>query len=117
MRCLEVKDIAELDRLFWCDVCREQARRRSARSSRLVAAVVTGLLAAWTFLWVAPAQDMVPVWLVILLAVYYLTYRITREVGYGAMRFRNRGAVEAVPPDAPTEPGAPSEPDAPPPVA
>ena len=65
-----------------------------------VAAAVTALLAVWIWVWVQPAMLM-GVWLAILVAAFWLTAKLAREIGYGAMRFRNRGAVEAVPPDAP----------------
>ena len=106
VRCLEVKDTSELDRLLWCERCRERARARAGRWGWGVAGAVTALLGLWVWLWVRP-ELLVGGWLGILAAALWLGARLSREVGYAAMRLRNRGAVEAVPPEtAPEEPPA-----------
>jgi hypothetical protein len=104
VRCLEVKDTSTLDRLFWCEACRERAIRRATRIGWGIGAAVAAVLAAWIFLVVQPSRDLIlGGWIAIVVAAFYLASRISREVGYGAMRFRNRRAVDAVPPEAPAE--------------
>jgi hypothetical protein len=104
VRCLEVKDLALLDRLFWCDVCRRRALLRATRLGRAVGFAVTLLLALWIALVVQPARDLIlGGWAAAVIAAFYLSVRITREVGYGVMRLLNRRAVEAVPPALPEE--------------
>jgi len=97
VRCLEVKDTGTLDRLFWCEQCRAKAMRRSARVGWLIGGVLTALLAVWIFTAVQPTR-LLGGWIGILAAAFYLTARMVREIGYGAMRLMNRRAVEAVPP-------------------
>lgn len=100
VRCLEVKDTAELDRLFWCQRCQERARRRAARWGWGVGALVAAGLAAWVYLVVQPV--LLPGgWIGILAAALYLAHRIVREGVYGAMRLRNCRAVDAQPPAGP----------------
>lgn len=113
VRCLELRDTADLDRLFWCSSCRVRATERSARVGALVATLVTALLAAWIFVFVVPSPGLMGVWAAILVAVFYLAFRISREIGYGWSRLQNRRAVEAVPPEG-REPGGGAAGTAPP---
>ena len=110
VRCLEVRDADELDRLLWCERCCALGRRRAMERGWVVGAVVTALLAVWIWLWVQPTLLM-GVWLAILVAAFWLTSKIARELAYGVMRFRNRRAVEAVPPDTAPEPPAEGGPE------
>jgi bacteriorhodopsin len=99
IRCLEVKDMAVLDRLFWCEQCRERAMRRATRIGRIFAMAVTLLLVLWIAVFVQPDRDLIlSAWVVAIAAMFYLSMRISREVAYGSMRLLNRRAVEAVPP-------------------
>jgi len=110
IRCLEVRETSTVDRLFWCEQCRESAARRAAGWGRLVGAVVAGLLTVWIVLWVRPARDLIlGGWVATVVALFYLASRLGREVGYGAMRLMNRRAVEAVPPAVLPEPPKPAE--------
>lgn len=99
VRCLEVQDMALIDRIFWCESCRARAMRRATRIGRVVAFTLTTLLILWIALVVQPARDLIlSAWIVAIAAAFYLAMRISREVAYGAMRLMNRRAVEAVPP-------------------
>ncbi|HEX9708582.1 MAG TPA: hypothetical protein VGB42_01190, partial [Candidatus Thermoplasmatota archaeon] len=95
----ELKDTSELDRLLWCEACRERGRARAARVGWGVGASVAALLALWIALAIRPSRDLIlGGWIAVVVAAFWLASRITREIGYGVMRVRNRGAVEAVPP-------------------
>jgi hypothetical protein len=99
VRCLEVRDISELDRLFWCDDCRTRALTRAARWGWGAGTLVAGLLGGWIFLVLQPSRELIlGGWIAIVVAAFYLAARIVREVVYGSLRFANRRAVEAVPP-------------------
>ncbi|MFQ5536310.1 MAG: hypothetical protein ACE5GJ_02545 [Gemmatimonadota bacterium] len=101
VRCLEVRDVVELDRLLWCESCRARARNRAAAWG-WVAGFAFGLLVA-AFVWIAiRPTDLIPgAWLATVAAAVWIGSRIAREIIYGGMRFRNARAVEAVPPAAP----------------
>ena len=103
VRCLELRDTSELDRLFWCVTCRRRATDRAARVGFLVGALVAALLGVWIFVVVEPSAGLMGVWVAIIVAALYLAFRIAREVGYGWMRLKNRRAVEATPPEGPGE--------------
>jgi hypothetical protein len=99
VRCLEVKDMAVLDRIFWCDSCRERAMRRAAWIGRAIGFTLTLLLVLWIAVFVQPDRDLIlSAWVVAIAAMFYLLQRISREIAYGGMRLLNRRAIEAVPP-------------------
>jgi hypothetical protein len=99
VRCLEVKDMAVLDRMFWCESCRARAMARASLIGRGVGFALTALLVVWIAVFVQPSRDLIlSAWLVAVAAMFYLLQRISREVAYGAMRLLNRRAIEAVPP-------------------
>lgn len=98
LRCLEVRDAAEMDRLLWCRDCRLQARTRAARRGWLVGAVATGLLAAWIWVAVEPSSLVPGGWLATLVAAAWILSKVARELFFGWERFRNRKALEARPP-------------------
>ena len=91
IRCLEVYDIMYLDRLLWCERCRREARER----------------AAW---WGWVGGIAFGAWLGTIAAAVWLGQKVAREFVYGMMRFRNRRAVEARPPEMPPPRGSDSEP-------
>lgn len=101
VRCLEEKDINDLDRLFWCRECRARARERAKRGGWIAGAVAAGLLALWIWIWVRPSTLILGGWIASVVAAFWLIARIGREVHYGAARFRSRRAVDAMPPAAP----------------
>lgn len=105
VRCLETKDITDLDRIFWCQECREAARTRAKRWGWLAGGVAGASLALWIWLGVRPSDLIIGGWIATVVACLWLVSRISREVLYGGARYRNRRAVEATPPtDPPAEP-------------
>ena len=98
IRCLEVKDKTDFDRLLWCDDCRAQAKVRAGQvgwiGGVLMAAAVSGYI--WGVL--KPTDLITQLWLAIPIAIVWLGARFTKEIAYGVMRFRNARATDATPP-------------------
>ena len=112
VRCLEPRPGGEVDRLLWCDECKEAARQRAAAWGWGVGAVVAASLAAVVWGIIEP-EVIVGGWVAAVLAAFYLVARASREIIYGVMRIRNRPAVEAEPADpADSEPEDGRSPDA-----
>lgn len=102
LRCLEVKDSTEMDRLLWCRACRTSARARATRRGWMIGVGASLALAVWIWLVVDPSIDLVPGgWLATIVAAAWILARVSREVLFGVERFQNRKAEEAVPPVVP----------------
>jgi len=97
VRCLEVQDQIDVDRLLWCQGCREKARQRAKRWGWGVGVASASLLALWIVVEVGPTR-MVGGWIATVVASLWLGARIGSEIAYGVERYRNRRAVEAQPP-------------------
>ena len=63
IRCLEVKDLMEMDRLLWCEECRHRARERAAWWGWLMGLVFAGFVAAYVFLVVRPSDLVIGGWI------------------------------------------------------
>lgn len=98
VRCLRERDITDLDRLFWCRECRERARERAARGGWLTGGGAAGALALWIWVVIRPSTLILGGWIASVVAAFWLISRIAREIHYGVARYRNRRAVDAVPP-------------------
>jgi hypothetical protein len=98
VRCLEVRDTTAVDRLLWCEACRARARARAARLGWLAGLAGAALLAAWIWLVIEPTDLVLGGWIATVVAAAWIGSKVARELAYGAMRFRNRRAVDAVPP-------------------
>jgi len=98
VRCLGVHDLMHLDRLLWCDRCRARARNRAGWHGWLGGVLFGGLVAAYVWLVVRPTSLVIGGWVATVVAAVWIGSKVCREIAYGIMRFRNRRAVEAVPP-------------------
>lgn len=98
VRCLEVRDTVEVDRLLWCERCRSLARARAGRIGWGVGVAGALALAAWIWLAIEPTDLVISGWIATVVAAAWIGSKVAREVAYGAMRFRNRRAAEASPP-------------------
>lgn len=98
IRCLQVKDVMELDRLLWCQRCRALARNRAAWWGWLLGMAFAGCVAAYIWLVIRPTDLVIGGWIGTVVAAAWVGSKVGREIVYGAMRFRNRRAVDAVPP-------------------
>ncbi len=106
VRCLQEKDILEMDRLLWCEACRNVTRRRAGVWGWGAGAVLAAFLALWIWLVIRPSNLVLGGWIATVVAALWIGGRIGREVAFGIMRYRNTKAVEAVPPtDSPGAPG------------
>lgn len=99
VRCLQVVDQSDTDRLMWCPTCREVAKARAGRWGWLVGALVAGALGLWIWLVIEPSDLVIGGWVATVVAALWIGGRVAREIAYGTMRFMNRRAVEAVPPE------------------
>ena len=101
VRCLEEKDVEEMDRLLWCESCREAARSRAGVWGWTTGAILAVVLAVWIWLVVEPSSDLIiPGWIATVVAALWIGSRVGKEIAYGVFRFSNRKAAEAVPPRA-----------------
>ena len=87
-----------MDRLLWCESCRESARRRSVNWGWGIGSVLAVGLALWIWLYIQPSSLVIGGWIATVVAALWVGARVGREVAYGVIRFTNRKAVEAVPP-------------------
>lgn len=101
VRCLKVLDYSDVDRLMWCNDCREAAKRRASRLGWGFGALLGGALALWIWLVVQPSDLVIGGWIATVVAAAWIGSKVGREIAYGVMRFRNRRAAEAVPPGEP----------------
>lgn len=111
VRCLEEKDTTDLDRLFWCQECRDRGRERAKRRGWTIGAGAAGVLALWIWLVIRPSTLILGGWIATVVAAFWLISRIAREIHYGMARYHNQRAVEATPPAEPREGEEEPEPD------
>lgn len=104
VRCLEVRDTVEVDRLLWCERCREIARGRAKWIGWMVGIAGALLLALWIWLVVEPTDLVLGGWIATVVAMAWIGSKVACEVVYGVERFRNRRAAEESLPDAEPEP-------------
>ncbi len=97
--CLQTTPRQDLDRLLWCDACREAAQARAASRSWYVGLAVAVVLVLWIWLYVQPSNLVIGGWIGTILGAFYVSARVTREVLYTVARMRSPPAVEAVPPE------------------
>jgi hypothetical protein len=98
VRCLEEKEVEDMDRLLWCADCRLSARRRASLWGWSFGAVFASVLAIWIWVYIQPSDVIIGGWIATVVAGLYLSSRVAREVAFGVMRFQNRKAAEATPP-------------------
>lgn len=107
IRCLEVYDQVQLDRMLWCDGCRRRAKERASWYGWLGGLGFGACVAAYVWLVIQPTDLVLGGWVATVVAAVWIGQKVAREIVYGAMRFKNARAVEAVPPTATGgEPGA-----------
>jgi hypothetical protein len=99
VRCLQEKDLDGMDRLLWCEECRDAARQRAALWGWGSGAVFAAVIAVWIWVYQQPSDLVIGGWIAVVVAALWIGARIAREIAYGAIRFTNRKAAEAVPPE------------------
>ena len=98
VRCLEVYDQAKLDRMLWCEGCRFRARERAALYGWLGGLAFGAGCAVYVWVAIRPTDLIVSAWTATLVTAVWIGQKVAREFIYGAMRWKNARAVEAVPP-------------------
>ena len=68
VRCLQEKDLEGMDRLLWCEECREAARRRAGIWGWGVGAVLALGLALWIWLFIKPSDLVIGGWIATVVA-------------------------------------------------
>lgn len=106
VRCLELRDVLELDRMLWCDACRHNARERAGWWGWLGGVLIGAGVALYIWLGIQPTA-LVGGWIGIVFAATWLGRKVVQEIAYGVMRVRNARAVEAIPPELPPSDGEP----------
>lgn len=104
MRCLEVFDLMDLDRMLWCASCRLRARYRAVRWGWLGGLLFGAGVGVYVWVVIRPSDLIVSAWIATLVAAVWISSKVAREMAYGLMRFRNARAVDAAPPSA--DPGS-----------
>ena len=98
VRCLEVYDQVQLDRLLWCEGCRKQARNRASWYGWVGGLGFAAFCALYVWIVIVPTDLVIGGWLGTLVAAAWIGQKVAREMIDGGMRFLNARAVEAVPP-------------------
>lgn len=91
MVCGEARDSTEVDRMLWCESCRDLARARAARIGWAVGALAAAALAIWIAVAVRPSRMISGAWIATVVAAGWLGSRMGREVAYGLFRARDTG--------------------------
>jgi hypothetical protein len=86
--CERPRDAASLDAFGWCPRCRGAVIRRATLAARLVAALGLAAAAYWVFSAVDPGPRSLIVWLIALVAVYGVLYKVTQRVAFEVIRSR-----------------------------
>jgi len=93
-----------VDRQFWCEQCRTDARRLAARWGRSPRSPGAARLALWVGLVVQPPSTrLLVLYAGAVLAVYRIGRRLVEEVVFGVMRIRNKAGVHEPQPGAPED--------------
>jgi hypothetical protein len=100
VRCLEIRDQMELDRLLWCARCRARARNRASWLGWVGGLLFGGGVALYVWIVIRPSDLVIGGWVATIVAAIWIGSKVAREIAYGIMRFKNAHAVEAMPPDA-----------------
>jgi len=87
-----------MDRLMWCEECRDSARRRAGLWGWGIGLLFAICLALWIWTSIRPSDLVIGGWVATVVAAFWIGSRVARELAYGVMRFQNRKAAEAVPP-------------------
>jgi hypothetical protein len=97
--CLQTKPRQDLDRLLWCDACVAKAQARAVSQSWYAGLAVAVVLALWIWLYIQPSDLVIGGWIGTVLAAFYVSARVMREILYAAARMRSGPGAGAVPPE------------------
>jgi hypothetical protein len=103
VRCLEPRDLMEVDRLLWCDRCRRIARDRAGWWGWAIGLAFGAGVAAYVWIAIRPTDLVIGGWVATVVAGVWIASKVGRELSYGVMRFRNTHAADAAPPGPPPD--------------
>ena len=106
--CGETRDSTEVDRMLWCEGCRQRARARAGRVGWRVGLAVAALLVVYIWLVVQPSRMIAGAWIATVVAAGWLGSKIGREIAYGV--YRSREIPVAAPEPEAEAGGEPREP-------
>ena len=86
--CGQPREATTLDRFGWCERCRGVLVGRATIAARLVAAIGLAIAAYFVFARVDPGPRSLILWLILLVAVYALLYKVTQRVSFEMFRAR-----------------------------
>ena len=89
-RCTEARSAPELDRNLWCEFCVSEARRIAAQTGYVAGGLLSLGLAAWIWLVQKPSDLVIGGWMATVVAAFWLGSRVSREISFGAQRFKHR---------------------------
>ena len=91
--CRQTKPREDLDRLLWCEECLEAAQNRATSRSWYVGLAVAVALVLWIWLYVHASTLGIGPWIGMVLAAFYVSARMAREVLYTVARVRGAAAA------------------------
>ena len=93
--CGQPREATTLDQLGWCERCRRVVIKRATLAARVVAALGLAGGAFWVFSVVDPGPRSLIVWLIALVAVYGILYKVTQRVAFEVIRRRGVAPPES----------------------
>ena len=87
IRCLEPRDLMELDRLLWCDACRRNVRNRAGWWGWAIGLAFGAGVAAYVWLVIRPTDLVIGGWVATVVAGIWISSKVGRELSSGVMRY------------------------------
>lgn len=88
VRCGEVRDSTDLDRLLWCTGCVARTRARATRIGWISGGGLAAGLGLWIFIVIRPSDLVLGGWIATLVAAAWLGSKLAREIAFGVFRYR-----------------------------
>ena len=79
---------SQLDPRFWCHDCRRVVIRRATWIARAVGLLVALPLAVWTVAAAGASHRFFILFVVLIMAAYFITYKVVQRVAFEAIRSR-----------------------------
>ena len=86
--CGEPREATTLDKFGWCERCRKVVIARATITARVVAAIGLAIGAYVVFAQVDPGPRTLILWIILLVAIYALLYKVTQRVSFEIFRAR-----------------------------
>ena len=86
--CGRRRAVSDLDGAGWCGLCRQMVVTRATFIAHTVAGLVALAVAIWIVMGVHPGPRFVLVWAILIGAIYFFLFRLTRRVAFEVVRTR-----------------------------